>query len=146
MRHCSACGHWFDSAKESGVCPHQRVKKMNVPIEDAVTIAYVGIIHAMSEVYEAAAVSRGMSARQALKDALEDLVNARDILKPHMNIIKVIEAATPEGHCLDCGKSKSAPGVPAICAAWHDPDKSDRCKTPEGCQYGNESCEWPSCR
>lgn len=23
-------------------------------------------------------------------------------------------------HCLDCGKTKDQPGVPAICAAWHD--------------------------
>lgn len=48
------------------------------------TVAYVGVIHAISEVYEAASRTQGIMASQALQEALEDLVNARDALKPHV--------------------------------------------------------------
>lgn len=56
------------------------------PIEDAVTVAYIGTIHALGEVYEALTYknSMGMMARQALEDALADLINVRDMLKPHV--------------------------------------------------------------
>lgn len=56
-----------------------------IPIEDAATVAYVGVIHAISEVYEALSYKpAGLMINQALQDALEDLVNVRDTLKPHV--------------------------------------------------------------
>lgn len=75
---------------------------MQIPIEDAVTVAYVDLIHALSELSE-----------PDVESALEDVRRAVSTLKPH------VRQATTESQCLDCGKFKWQPGVRGICGAWH---------------------------
>ena len=63
---------------------HIRRNQLNIPIEDAVTVAYVGIVHAISELKEAEDYTESGRMIECVYDALEDLVNARNMLRPYV--------------------------------------------------------------
>lgn len=60
-----------------------------VPIEDAVTVAYVDVVHAMSELDHIDWDYDNMSdVREEIDQALEDLRNALVMLNPHVRAVE----------------------------------------------------------
>jgi hypothetical protein len=59
---------------------------MTIPIEDAVTVSYVGIVHAISELEEADDHTESGRIIECVYDALEDLRNAIRVLRPHVRV------------------------------------------------------------
>lgn len=61
---------------------------MDIPIEDAVTVAYVDVVHALNELKEALEANHQgffSSADLGMEEAMEDLTNALEVLRPHVN-------------------------------------------------------------
>lgn len=59
---------------------------MQVPINDAVTVSYVSIVHAISELEEAEESTESGRMVEFIYEALEDLRNAIRMLRPHVNV------------------------------------------------------------
>lgn len=59
---------------------------MQVPINDAVTVSYVSVVHAISELEHIDWLSPGYLIKPEVEEALEDLRNAIRMLRPHVNV------------------------------------------------------------
>jgi hypothetical protein len=82
---------------------------MEIPIDDALTVAFVDVVHALSELTHLDWSGPIWETKDEVTEAVADLRNAIGIMKPHVKTA-----------CLDCFKRKDEPGVPGICAAWHN--------------------------